>query len=281
MTSTGFARRRPDTDFRVGSVLRQAFAVLASGTGIRLTLFAFLLYALAPLAVQIMEWTGRKPPSWSIPATGIYGIVIFIFTLTMALSGAGQHLCEGRFVFTACLRHTTRRAPALLVTFLLASLLVSLPFIVTGTLLDFATRADLPLFSGNLLTLHAITAFLAFLIAVRVAISTTICVIEKAGPISSIRRSFRLTKTQLWKVHAVVLAALLLFFAAPLSDLLIWFGPRLARSIPVHRTVLAWGSQFLRTTAFTLTPIITTALLLNLRRSAELPPNEELVRVFE
>jgi len=261
----------------------QAFAVLASRAGIQLLLFALFLYELPTLAWQISKWAGSETPRWSYAATGVYAFVILTFNLCLTVAGTNQYLSGGRFVFTESLQRATRRFLPMLGTLFLVSLLLSLPYItiaIVGALAVLAGLLPLSFYPYGVLVAVGLGVFL---VAVRFLISTAICVIENSGPITSIKRSFRLTKThpwRAWRVHIVVLAALL-FFAAPLLILLLPLSPSLDRWSDAHWYVSHLVFIFLCAAGSTLPPIINTALLLNLRRTTGQVNAREIATVFE
>src|SRR4051794_27055060 len=178
-------------DFRVGPVISRSFALLFRHF---LTFFIITLVAFSPLLLlREGSETAATDPTQALVTLGlgfVLQMVLSVFSSAIILHGAFQDMRKRPINLLESLKVALRRLLPLILLALLESVLLVLGLI--------------------LLIVPGIMLYTMWLVAVAA------CVVERAGPWRSLRRSQELTKGHRWKIFGLFLLLPLFSLINPL-----------------------------------------------------------------
>lgn len=213
MTDASQSPRFAEGDFRVGRVISRAFSVLS-----RNFLTFFIVTTVAYLPVLLLLWGIADAVSGSGVGIAVVFFAVFLlialFMLSQAivLHGAFQDMRSRPVSLVESLGVGLRRFLPLigltLVVVLVAlacGLLAMLISFLVGTIAGGVIAGVL---SGALVAIAGVTLWIMWFVG------TPACVVERLGPLVSLRRSSQLTKGHRWKIFGLMLVMVVLSIIA-------------------------------------------------------------------
>ena len=204
MTDTSLSARFAQGDFRVGRVISRAFSVLS-----RNFVTFFIVTAVAYLPVLLMLWGAADAAAGSGAGIAVVFFAVFLlialFMLSQAvvLHGAFQDMRSRPVSLVESLGVGLRRFLPL-IGLSVVLLLVALAGVLLATLMSFLVGAIVGggitgVLSGAFVAIAGVTLWIMWFVG------TPACVVERLGPLVSLRRSSQLTKGHRWKIFGLML----------------------------------------------------------------------------
>jgi hypothetical protein len=213
MTDASLSARLAEGDFHVGRVISRAFSVLS-----RNFVTFFIVTTVAYLPVLLLLWGMADAVSGSGVGIAVVFFAVFLlialFMLSQAvvLHGAFQDM-RGRPVSLVESLGVGLRRFLPLIGLAVVMLIVALAGVLVATLMSFPVATIAGGLIAGVLSV-ALVAIAGVILLIMWFVATPVCVVERLGPLVSLRRSSQLTKGHRWKIFGLMLLMIVLSIIA-------------------------------------------------------------------